>query len=560
MVTEIKQFIRVPIWNSFDEFGLLLGLERLPGETNREFRLRIYNAGKYFGSATKQGLVNALSIELGCCQYNATNKTFFFLSYQPVLRDPGTNDQLSFRVWVNNEEWQNFDLHPDAENYFKLWKLENGATTRILEISDTFNNGEPLKIIYYRIEDNEPERWVDEYEYPNERFMAYKKETPVSGQIEFFELNDPDFKNEYLLDGDGNPKQIYKSFVEEIHRIYPILWNKFIWDYTAFDCGDEKITGLEHLPSRFDASRTYITSGDFISGVGYGTDCAVHDGITHINYEQKVLIHPGYFTLCDYEFYLFGHKCRELPPASGSVELFEFNDPIIITNISGQCYWDDNFAEPWTDYNIDTHYLHVQDLSGCISGDWDPNVWDVPWFTIDNSGAIEISGEKPYEEHYIEYGCLSGNYECDIDFNPCHFANFTDNFLVIRLGPLVPDTIEVTYVDWYIKRKSNEYDANTSGCYPDNDITIRVDIYDKWRAPINDPSYSAEFSIYYNELEIASAIENLSDDGSCWHTFHDLTERNLVDPHDFLVTVTLLKDVIATNLKGYLTIPFGIEA
>ena len=558
---EINSFIKIPIWNNFDEFGLLLGLERLPGETNREFRIRIYNVGKYFGSATKQGIINAVSTELGLTRYCATDKTFFFLSYQPLLWDPDTKDALSFRVWVNGEEWRDYDINPSSDRYFKLWKLSNGKPTKIVEISEGFTNGCSVKIVYYRIEDGSAERWVDESIYPNDKkFIAYHEEVPASGQIELFELNDPDFKNEYLLDTDGNPKQIYKSFVEIIHRIYPILWDKFIWDYTAFDCGDEEITGLEHLPSRFDASRMYIVSGDFISGVGYGTDCAAHDSVTHINHEQKMLIHPGYFTLCDHEFYLFGHKCRELPPTSGGVELYEFNDPIIITNTSGQCYWNDNFAEPWTDYNIDTHYLHVQDLSGCISGDWDPNMWDVPWFTIDNSGSIDISGEESYEDHYIEYGCLSGDYECDIDFNPCHFANFTDNFLVIRMLPLIPDTIEVTYVDWYIKRKSNEYDANTSGCYPDNDIAIRADVYDEWRAPINDSEYSVEFSIYYNEVEIANAVENLSDDGSCWHVFHDLTERNLVDPHDFLVTATLLRSAVATNLKGYLNIPFGVES
>jgi len=91
-------------------------------------------------------------------------------------------------------------------------------------------------------------------------------------------------------------------------------------------------------------------------------------------------------------------------------------------------------------------------------------------------------------------------------------------------------------------------------------ILLSEPIYDKWRAPINDPFYSVEFSIYYNGGEIDNATENLSDDGSCWHTFHDLTERNLVDPHDFLVTVTLLKDAVATSLKGYLNIPFGVEA
>lgn len=53
------------IWNPLDEFGLLLGVQRLFGERNTEFKARIMDVFVNPGNATQGGLVNALSRELG---------------------------------------------------------------------------------------------------------------------------------------------------------------------------------------------------------------------------------------------------------------------------------------------------------------------------------------------------------------------------------------------------------------------------------------------------------------------------------------------------------------
>lgn len=53
------------IWNVFDEFGMLLGVYRLPGERNEGFKNRILDVFKNPGGSTKQGLINGLSRELG---------------------------------------------------------------------------------------------------------------------------------------------------------------------------------------------------------------------------------------------------------------------------------------------------------------------------------------------------------------------------------------------------------------------------------------------------------------------------------------------------------------
>jgi hypothetical protein len=53
------------VWNAFDEFGLLLGIERLFGERNAAFKQRILDVFRKPGNSTKKGLTNALSRELG---------------------------------------------------------------------------------------------------------------------------------------------------------------------------------------------------------------------------------------------------------------------------------------------------------------------------------------------------------------------------------------------------------------------------------------------------------------------------------------------------------------
>jgi hypothetical protein len=53
------------IWNVFDEFGLLLGLRRLPAERNADFKNRILDVFTNPGGATKKGLQNGIKRELG---------------------------------------------------------------------------------------------------------------------------------------------------------------------------------------------------------------------------------------------------------------------------------------------------------------------------------------------------------------------------------------------------------------------------------------------------------------------------------------------------------------
>lgn len=53
------------VWNAFDEFGLLLGLDRLYGERNDVYKNRLLDVFRNPGNSTKSGLQNGIARELG---------------------------------------------------------------------------------------------------------------------------------------------------------------------------------------------------------------------------------------------------------------------------------------------------------------------------------------------------------------------------------------------------------------------------------------------------------------------------------------------------------------
>ncbi len=59
-----REYRQVPkesiLWNIFDEFGLISGKERKPGENNKDFLSRIYDSYRYLPDSTTEGIRNAI--------------------------------------------------------------------------------------------------------------------------------------------------------------------------------------------------------------------------------------------------------------------------------------------------------------------------------------------------------------------------------------------------------------------------------------------------------------------------------------------------------------------
>lgn len=66
---------RQSVYNEFDSFGSLLGLERLPGERNKAYKKRLLDVFSRRASATYLGLLNGITRELGLDWYKPITVT-----------------------------------------------------------------------------------------------------------------------------------------------------------------------------------------------------------------------------------------------------------------------------------------------------------------------------------------------------------------------------------------------------------------------------------------------------------------------------------------------------
>ena len=98
------------IWNAFDEFGLLVGLDRLPRETNANFKKRILDVFKNPGNSTRQGLINSISRELGL------EKDEIDINF---LNDPKYKEEL-FRV-DNSPTREMLDIISVIDRHFNIY-------------------------------------------------------------------------------------------------------------------------------------------------------------------------------------------------------------------------------------------------------------------------------------------------------------------------------------------------------------------------------------------------------------------------------------------------------
>lgn len=73
------------VWNSVDEFGLLLGIQRLYGERNEAYKTRILDVFVNPGNSTRMGLSNALSREFGISKENINIQEFNNPAYKESL-------------------------------------------------------------------------------------------------------------------------------------------------------------------------------------------------------------------------------------------------------------------------------------------------------------------------------------------------------------------------------------------------------------------------------------------------------------------------------------------
>ena len=313
------------IWNHYDELGLLIGIARTPGESNFDLRKRILDSHKYIANSSLQGLTNALNRDFGYAPYNIIDKKIYVLDNEPLIDynvaitidgvASYSNQQMVEQIplpdgWVMPSGMLTEGVRPETEPLvwseavlasgtalpygWILWRYHDGEYSRILEFLNAPKTGAAVKVTYnYRVGDTIYQRVDQDFDdLPDDKDEVYgldgiytgyaKLVANPSGHVKVFALNDSTFLSNtsndlWTEEGTATPK--LETIVDKIHRAAPIFWDEFIADRAYWDAGSEKFSGIESLPSIFDAAvsgyyRSYDNyykgkKSDFESGVGH---------------------------------------------------------------------------------------------------------------------------------------------------------------------------------------------------------------------------------------------------------------------------------------------------
>lgn len=192
------------VWNFFDEFGLLLGLSRLPKENNINYKKRLLDVFQRPANSTKQGLLNAVVRELG-------------LTKEATWPDGGT--PLSLR------------------------------TARVDLNSIRINNEPfPLDMILYDNSGRVILQGLPQYA-GIERIVTY------NAAVTFHELHDrgdQELQAE-LFNVDGTATPLLQYYVDVIGDRIPVMWGQWKWGQGFWDIADEQVSGYGKIPTFTDA-------------------------------------------------------------------------------------------------------------------------------------------------------------------------------------------------------------------------------------------------------------------------------------------------------------------
>lgn len=296
------------VWNELDSWGLPFGVERLPMESNREFRDRLLSVIKANGDASHQGIVDGLSAFFQLKTYNADGNRHFYFRLTPQEYDADGNT-LDVKVYINGaQQTQNIEyaspkdwMHGGRGNYvfdegaegFIVWRDSNGHYTNHLEflVSAPTTYSE-IKLDYWaKIDDDYIH--VVETSSENNNLEARSAETPAGNQIKVQQLFDSDFLDEHTT-ALGTPDNTLQGIVREVSDAYPFQWGSFRWD--KFSWAASVNQGI--LPSYYDG---VTDSGNFYSGTGHGEQLKVI-GLDALGQPK---IRPGYVYYAGDEYYMY---------------------------------------------------------------------------------------------------------------------------------------------------------------------------------------------------------------------------------------------------------------
>lgn len=300
------------IFNAFDEIGLLVGLERLPWESNHDYRERLAEYRKNNPSSTKQGIVDAIASELGLSRYNALNKAFFVLehfpsnSYDIKVYVDGVEDPNQLKEFSTTPEgWTvipgTSGVYGDGTEGWIIWRDSEGRYTNLLEFT-TAPTGAYVSVEYTHEVDGTAYSVTDKDETDTRRdpiydlpghWKCYSAATPeATGSPIVIALNDSDVINDSsngYVDSRGLPTNYFREIVRYITGVSAIGWGYFVWDEAFYQ---EDIDSVETMPTLLDADATGFVRDGYNCDYSTGIDRGDSIYMISISASGSVELHP----------------------------------------------------------------------------------------------------------------------------------------------------------------------------------------------------------------------------------------------------------------------------
>lgn len=206
------------IWGALDEFGLMLGVERLHLEKNEEYRERILDVFRYPAGTHDIGLTNGIAREL-----------------QLIKRITWENDQKEFYLKNTSGKF----IEPRSIKVDDV-SLEEGAFT--------IDEAGSLSISAR----NEGTSHVVSFIVGVQKHQLYNK------------ADEKLYKMIYQDDGQATSKMM--TWVEYINTFAPVMWDRFNWDEGFWDTISQDLTGLGYVPNIWDSNievwKNYVFDSD----------------------------------------------------------------------------------------------------------------------------------------------------------------------------------------------------------------------------------------------------------------------------------------------------------
>lgn len=465
-------------WSRMDVFGLLNGISiwdsqyrelkyvRRPFDSNLDLRAKIFDYHDHPVDTTKQGLINAMSVEFGYNPYNVEEKHVFQLSYKPTPSGvAGVPDVLGYYKEPGSDTWNympqiwssGYLQARESNRGFIVWQEEkynnidgvkNFTYSNVVEVLHALPDKTEVKFIYYLTDfDEENERYLVQFtdiNNPNDKNdvrFTYRTEQsqPSLDEVLAYTLDDiPD--NVYsglYYNNDGTPKELLYTIKEHIDKRFKHKWGQIhdrecIWNV-------HKLYGSGHIPHFFDAEAPdnmswctntysgYLGGVEELSDVLYPSEIQESSGDAQ---EWYLKVYPGRFYIDGVPFYYFEDpQSAHVSFVSGQANLPSGITRGMYTVMALSGYYD-NPCNGWAD----------PFLSG-IYEDYN--------YPVGEAGEVcwtHIYRRRPYITAQHDHSVTLREGEYNIDFeNEAIYANTVDDAIIIWDRALQPSGIILEY-------------------------------------------------------------------------------------------------------------------